>query len=105
MENDKLAGEFNWKDNQYTFSMEIALSNTIFSYLEQEEDLNTSDWVDYYQAAIYAYKNNIDLDDSYEWAQKALKTDKNEHTIKLNSMYISALGQENEAQQLTALQD
>ena len=105
IENDKLAGEFNWKNKQYTFSMEIALSNTIFSYLEKEEEENTSDWVDYYQAAIYAYKNNIDLNDSYQWAQKALKTDNNEHTQKLNSMYINALSQENEAQQLSALQD
>lgn len=105
VEDDKLAGEFNWKENKYTFSMEIALSNTIFSYLEKEEVDKTADWIDYYQAAIYAYKNDIDLTDSYVWAQKALKSDQNQHTINLNRMYVEALGQDTEAQQLSALQD
>jgi hypothetical protein len=81
------------------------LSNTIFSYLEKEESENTSDWVDYYQAAIYAYKNNIDLEDSYKWAQKALKSDENEYTRNLNRMYLESFEENTEAQQLSALRD
>jgi hypothetical protein len=105
VEDDKIVGEFNWKDNKYTFSMEIALSNTIFSYLEKEENENTSDWVDYYQAAIYAYKNNIDLEESYKWAQKALRSDENEYTTRLNRMYLESFDGNTDAQQLSALQD
>lgn len=105
VENDKIVGEFNWKENKYMFSMEIALSNTIFSYLEKEESENTSDWVDYYQAAIYAYKNNIDLEDSYKWAQKALKSDENEYTRNLNRMYLESFEENTEAQQLSALRN
>jgi len=105
VEDDKIVGEFNWKENKYTFSMEIALSNTIFSYLEKEEKENTSDWEDYYQAAIYAYKNNIDIEDSYKWAQKALKSDENEYTRNLNRMYLESFEENTEAQQLSALQD
>lgn len=105
IEADKIAGEFNWKESKYKFSMEIALSNTIFSYLEKEENENTSDWVDYYQAAIYAYKNDIDLETSYKWAQKALKSEENQYTMNLNTMYLEALDQNTEAQQLSALQD
>lgn len=105
VEDDKIVGEFNWKEHKYKFSMEIALSNTIFSYLEKEELENTDDWVDYYQAAIYAYKNNIDLESSYEWAQKALRSESNEYTLNLNAMYLEALDQNNDAQQLSALRD
>jgi hypothetical protein len=92
VENDKIAGEFNWKGSNYAFSMEVSISNSIFSYLNKEEKENTTEWIDYYQAAIYSYKNNIDLENSYSWAEKALKTDQNEYTLKLNMLYLEALG-------------
>jgi hypothetical protein len=105
VEDDKLLGEFNWKEAHYIFSMEIALSNTLFSYLEKEEEDHSSDWLDYYQVAIYSYKNNINLNSSYKWAQKALKKEQNEYTMDLNRKYIEALNKDNSAQQLSALQD
>ena len=105
VEEDKLVGEFNWKDLHYTFSMEIALSNKIFSYLEKEEKDKTTDWLDYYQVAIYSYKNNINLESAFEWAQKALKKEQNEYTMDLNRRYIEALNKDNTTQQLSALQD
>lgn len=103
VENDKIAGEFNWKESTYTFTMEVSISNNVFSYLQKEELENTTEWIDYYQAAIYAYKNNIDLNSSFSWAKKALSADQNEHTIKLNMLYLEALGRSTEAQQLSAL--
>lgn len=103
VEDDKIAGEFNWKENTYTFSMEVSISNKVFSYLEREEQENTSEWIDYYQAAIYAYKNDIDLDHSFTWAKKALEANQNEHTLELNMLYLEALGRDDEAQQLSAL--
>jgi len=105
VEEDKVLGEFNWKDLHYAFSMEIALSNTLFSYLEKEEKDKTTDWLDYYQAAIYSYKNNINLESAFEWAQKALKKERNEYTMDLNRRYIEALNKDNTAQQLSSLQD
>jgi len=103
VEDDKIAGEFNWKDSKYAFSIEVSISNTIFSYLEKEERENTVEWIDYYQAAIYAFKNDIDLDESFSMAKKALHADQNEHTLELNMLYLEALGRDDEAQQLSAL--
>ena len=104
IEDDKIAGEFNWKESTYTFSMEVSLSNALFSYLDKGERENTTEWIDYYQVAIYAYKNNIDIVESYELAQQALKQESNEYTQELNRMYLDALDQDN-AQQLSALQN
>ena len=103
VEDDKIAGKFNWKESTYTFTMEVSISNSVFTYLQKEELENTVEWIDYYQAAIYAYKNNIDLDRSFSWAKKALHADQNEHTIELNMLYLEALGRDDEAQQLSAL--
>lgn len=103
IENDKLQGEINYDGKDYTFTMEVSLSNKIFSYLEREELENSSDWLDYYQAGIYAYKNNIDLDKSYKYAEKALQAGQNEYTIELSLLYLEALGRDTEAQQLSAL--
>ena len=103
IEDDKIAGEFNWKESTYTFTMEVSLSNTIFSYLQKEEEEKTVEWIDYYQASIYSLKNDIDIANSYSWARKALTADQNEHTIKLNILYLEALGRDDEAQQLSAL--
>ncbi len=100
---NKLLGEINWKGSHYSFSMEIALSNIIFSYLEREELENDADWLDYYQAAIYSYKYQIDLEDSYKWAKKALKLNENEYTMSLNKMYLEILN--DNAQQLSSLQN
>lgn len=103
IENDKIEGQINWKENKYTFSMEIALSNSIFYSLENKENEKTCCWMDYYQVALYAYKNQIDLEKSYEWAQKAMKLDQNEYTLSLNKMYIEKLNEN--AQQFTSLQN
>jgi hypothetical protein len=105
IENDKIAGQINWKENKYTFSMEIALSNAIFTSLERKENEKNYDWMDYYQAAIYAYKNKIDLEKSYEWAEKAMKLNQNQYTVNLSILYLESMGQNTEAQQLSALRD
>lgn len=105
IEEDKLKVEIAYKGVKYAFTMELALSNIIFSHLNKEEYENTSDWLDYYQAGIYAYKNNIDLEKSFKYAERALKEGQNEYTIELSLLYLEALGRNYEAQQLSALHD
>jgi hypothetical protein len=88
-EPDKISGEFNWKDNTYTFDMEISLSNYVFSSIEKARSNNTAEWIDLYQAGIYAYANNIDLENSYIYAEKAYKKEQNEYTTELKAMYLT----------------
>jgi hypothetical protein len=99
-EPDKISGEFNWKENTYSFDMEISLSNYVFSVIESARYNNTAEWIDLYQAGIYAYANNIDLENSYIYAEKAYKKEQNEYTTELKAMYLTALGRESEADEL-----
>lgn len=99
-EPDKISGEFNWKDKTYTFDMEISLSNYVFAYIEKARKENTAEWIDLYQAGIYAFVHDIDLEQSFKYAEKAYKKDQNEYTTKLKVMYLTALGRETEANEL-----
>ncbi len=96
-EPDKISGEFNWKEYTYSFDMEISLSNYVFAHIEKAKRENTADWLDLYQAGIYAYTNNIDLSKSYNYAERAYKKDQNEYTSELMALYLIALGRDSEA--------
>jgi len=87
----KVVGEINWKAKTYTFEMEVSLTNYIFSYLDKAVRENNVEWIDYYQAGIYAFKYNIDLKNSVKYAEKALKADKNQYTEELVALYQNAL--------------
>jgi hypothetical protein len=99
-EQDKISGEFNWKENTYSFDMEISISNYVFTEIEDARSNNTAEWIDFYQAGIYAYLHNIDLENSYIYAKKAYKKEQNEYTTELKAMYLTALGRESEADEL-----
>lgn len=99
-EPDKISGEFNWKENTYSFDMEISLSNYVFSYIEKAKKENTAEWIDLYQAGIYAFVHDIDLENSFKYAEKAYKKEQNVYTTELKAMYLTALGRESEANEL-----
>jgi len=96
-EPDKISGEFNWKENTYSFEMEISMSNYVFAHVEKAKRENTAEWIDLYQAGAYAYVRDIDLSNSFNYAQKAYKKDQNEYTSELMALYLTALGRDTEA--------
>ena len=96
-DSDKISGEFSWKENTYSFDMKVSLSNYVFAHIEKAKRERTADWIDLYQAGIYAYVKNIDLANSYNYAQRAYKKEQNEYTAELMTLYLSALGRDSEA--------
>ena len=99
-EPDIILGEFKWKENTYTFEMEISLSNYVFSYIEKAKKEHTAEWIDLYQAGIYAFVHDIDLENSYKYAEKAYKKEQNKYTTELKVMYLNSMGREAEASAL-----
>lgn len=96
-EPDKIEGNFNWKENSYSFELEVSLSNYIFAELAKVESAAQATWLDFYQAGIYSYSRNIDIQNSFKYAKKAYKKEQNGYTTKLMALYLTALGRESEA--------
>ncbi|RLD26704.1 MAG: hypothetical protein DRI54_02350 [Bacteroidetes bacterium] len=96
-ESDKISGEFNWKENTYSFEMQISMSNYVFAHIEKAQRERSAEWIDLYQAGIYAYVNDIDLSNSYDYAEMAYKKDQNKYTAELMVLYLTALGRDSEA--------
>ena len=94
---DNISGEFNWKENTYSFDMKVSLSNYVFAHIEKAKKERSAEWIDLYQAGIYAYVRDIDLANSYNYAQRAYKKEQNEYTAELMTLYLSALGRDSEA--------
>jgi hypothetical protein len=94
---DKISGEFNWKENIYSFDMEISLSNYVFAHIKKAKLEHTANWLDFYQAGLYAFVNDINLSDSYNYAERAYKKEQNEYTAELMALYLTALGRNSEA--------
>lgn len=97
IEHNKITGKFNWKENIYSFNMKISLSNSVFAHIEKANLEHNADWLDLYQAGIYAYINDIALSDSFKYAQKAYKKEQNGYTTELMVLYLTALGRDTEA--------
>lgn len=96
-ESDKISGEFNWKENTYSFEMQISMSNYVFAHIEKAKRERSAEWIDLYQAGIYAYVHEIDLSNSYDYAERAYKKDQNAYTTELMALYLTALGRDTEA--------
>lgn len=100
-EPDKIEGNFNWKENSYSFELEVSFSNYIFADLAKAESVSQATWLDFYQVGIYSYSRNIDIPKSFRYAKKAYKKEQNEYTSKLMALYLTALGRETEAAKFT----
>jgi hypothetical protein len=96
-EQDKISGKFNWKENTYSFDMEISLSNYVFAHIKKAKLEHSATWLDFYQAGMYAYVNDINLSESFDYAEKDYKKEQNEYTTEHMALYLKALGRNSEA--------